>query len=91
MSRSNTITYHLALSTDHLRIERNKSIRCLSQLKEPDWNLYRDHKYFGKMSARMVLHNWLAHDYIHIRQINRYRYQMLERNSEDSLEYAGNW
>jgi hypothetical protein len=71
--------------------ERNTSIKWLEGLGEFNANAYREHKYFGQMTAKLVLHNWLAHDYLHIRQINRYRYEMLAEQSAVSLEYAGNW
>ena len=71
--------------------ERNKSISWLKSIEEFNKDAYRDHKYFGKMTAELVINNWLAHDYLHIRQINRYRYLMLSEQTEVSLDYAGNW
>jgi hypothetical protein len=43
------------------------------------------------MSARLFLHNWLAHDYLHIRQINRLKFAYLKAHSDISLDYAGAW
>jgi hypothetical protein len=38
-----------------------------------------------------LISNWLAHDYLHIRQINRYCYEMLQQNTRQNLKYAGDW
>jgi hypothetical protein len=35
--------------------------------------------------------NWLAHDYHHIRQVNRRLYEYLQFKSKANLAYAGNW
>ena len=71
--------------------EREHSIVWLQQLTEPNWVLGIDHQHFGRMSATMLLHNWLAHDYLHIRQIVRYHFMFLQSNADVSLEYAGVW
>jgi hypothetical protein len=39
----------------------------------------------------MFLHNWLAHDYLHIRQIIRIKYDYLKKTSGEILLYAGEW
>ena len=43
------------------------------------------------MSAKLFLTNWLAHDYLHIRQIIRYQYHYLKESTAIDLGYAGNW
>ena len=43
------------------------------------------------MSVKLFLSNWLAHDYLHIKQITRYRYNYLEEKTAINLQYAGNW
>ena len=35
--------------------------------------------------------NWLAHDYLHIRQIIRLKFAYLQQLSKEDLSYAGNW
>jgi hypothetical protein len=45
----------------------------------------------GRLSAGTFLSNWLAHDYLHIRQIIRLKYQYLQRQTRESLDYAGAW
>lgn len=71
--------------------EREESVRWLQSLSEPRWeNAYR-HPKFGDMTARMFLANWLAHDYLHIRQITKLKYDYLKHLTDEDLNYAGNW
>ena len=51
--------------------ERKNSVKWLNSLKKPKWENVYHHPKFGEFSAEMFLVNWLAHDYLHIRQINR--------------------
>jgi hypothetical protein len=71
--------------------EREKSIQWLATLENANWQNSYKHPLFGDMSAEMFLTNWLAHDYIHIRQIINTKYGHLEKRSVVSLEYAGDW
>ncbi len=71
--------------------ERSHSVEWLEGLGEVDWSAHYVHPKFGKLSARLFLHNWLAHDYLHIRQIVRLQYQYLKSQSGESLRYAGRW
>ncbi len=71
--------------------EREESIKWLRSLKNPPWENTHDHPKLGKMSANKFLSNWLAHDHIHIRQINRIKREYLDQTTEDSLDYAGDW
>jgi hypothetical protein len=57
--------------------ERDGSITWLRSLIDPNWDSFHEHPKLGKMSAGLFLHNWLAHDYIHIRQILKLRYTFL--------------
>ena len=44
------------------------------------------------MPAGGVLTSWLAHDFIHVRQLNRLHRQYLAAELSDcSLGYAGHW
>ena len=71
--------------------ERDQSVKWLQSLANPDWdNAYR-HEKFGKMTAKMFLSNWLAHDYLHIRQITKLKYDYLQQLAGEDLSYAGNW
>ncbi|MFD0864146.1 DinB family protein [Sungkyunkwania multivorans] len=70
--------------------ERDRSIDWLRGLKDAPWENGFTHPKLGRMTARTYLVNWLAHDYLHIRQILRYRFELLKQQGED-LRYAGNW
>ena len=71
--------------------ERRQSIKWLKSLDDPKWNNTYMHPTAGKMTAYSLLANWLAHDYHHIRQINRRMYEYLLQKSKVNLVYAGNW
>jgi len=72
--------------------EREQSVAWLRSLHNPAWKNAHPHPKFGPLSAEMFLANWLAHDYLHIRQIIRLRYHYLEHAaSEVKLRYAGKW
>jgi hypothetical protein len=76
---------------DSFMDERNKSVLWLESLENPDWENKMQHPKIGTVSAGMLISNWLAHDYLHIRQINRYCYEMLQQNTRQNLKYAGDW
>ncbi|MDT0608368.1 DinB family protein [Croceitalea rosinachiae] len=71
--------------------ERSNSIAWLKGLKNASWNNKILHPDLGELSARTFLENWLAHDYLHIRQINKIKRAYLSQVSNDDLSYAGNW
>ena len=71
--------------------ERKASIVWLRGLKNPNWNNAYDHPKVGPVSAGFLLTNWVAHDYLHLRQIIRIDYNYLQSRSEKILDYAGNW
>lgn len=71
--------------------ERQKSIEWLNSVINHDWKKFYKHPLFGDMTAGMFLANWLAHDYIHIRQIVKIKYAYLESKSPENLSYAGDW
>lgn len=71
--------------------ERAKSIAWLESLSNPQWENAFQHPKFGPMSAEFFLANWLAHDYIHIRQLNRLAFEYLQYQSGKDLSYAGNF
>lgn len=71
--------------------ERKKSITWLKSLKNPNWKNAYQHPKYGSLSAKMFLVNWVAHDYLHIRQILKLKYDYLKEISHQGLEYAGEW
>ena len=71
--------------------ERIKSVSWLNGLSNVSWDNAFEHPKLGTLSAAYFLNNWLAHDYLHIRQINRYKYEYFSLDSDHGLDYAGNW
>lgn len=71
--------------------ERDESINWLCSLKNPEWENYYIHPEYGQMTGKMFLANWLAHDYLHIRQIIKLKYDYLSNTTGDDLKYAGGW
>lgn len=71
--------------------ERSQSITWLNTKINANWENAYQHPKLGVMSAKLFLTNWLAHDYLHIRQIIRYQYHYLKEGTAIDLGYAGNW
>ena len=71
--------------------ERQQSVSWLRERVDANWEQSIMHPKLGEMSARLFLNNWLAHDYLHIRQILRLQYAFLKDRSGLDLNYAGNW
>ncbi len=78
-------------SVANFLLEREHSIEWLRSLKDIDWNSKWTNPQF-EMTAYGFLVNWLAHDYLHIRQLNRMNFLYLKEKAGDvSLQYAGDW
>jgi hypothetical protein len=72
--------------------EREKSIAWLGGLEKPDWSAAYEHPQFGRLTAGDLLASWLAHDYLHIRQLAALQYGYLAQLAAPySLAYAGSW
>jgi hypothetical protein len=71
--------------------ERNNSITWLKSIKDPSWKNAYPHPKLGALSAEHFLANWLAHDFLHMRQIVGLQFQFLKVTSENDLSYAGSW
>jgi hypothetical protein len=72
--------------------ERDRSLTWLEDLSHPDWSAARTHPVAGKITASDVLGAWVAHDYLHLRQLNELHWQWLATQVDSvSLEYAGGW
>ncbi len=71
--------------------QRRQSDAWLSNLSEPNWSNCLTHPRLGTVTAARMLSNWLAHDYLHLRQINRICYQYLKSTCDQDLSYAGDW
>lgn len=70
---------------------REHSILWLQSLNNPNWNLYFEHSKLGTLTAKHFLTNWLAHDYLHIKQILKLKYDYIKYKSGEDLDYAGIW
>ncbi len=71
--------------------ERDHSLQWLSSLRFPKWQNTYLHPKLGPMTAALFLSNWLAHDYLHIRQILYLKRAYHAATTDDPLVYAGNW
>lgn len=81
----------LGASLSGLLEERSKSIAWLKQLKEPRLENQYLHPQ-GTISAGDLLASWLAHDFLHIRQLARLHWQYLNSVCRPfKTAYAGDW
>jgi len=71
--------------------ERDQSITWLQSHKNVNWDSSFVHSKLGELSAKHFLINWLAHDYLHIKQILKLKYDYLKHQSGENLDYAGVW
>jgi len=71
--------------------EREQSIIWLQSLKNVNWNNSYEHSKLGTLTAKHFLTNWLAHDYLHIKQITKLKFDYLRHQSGENLDYAGIW
>ena len=69
--------------------ERTDSVLWLKSLGDVNWNNAIDHKEIGELSARSLLVNWLSHDYLHMRQIIKLKYDYIKNLTGEDLGYAG--
>lgn len=70
---------------------RKDSITWLNSLTDPQWsNTFKHPK--GEIKAGDLLAAWTAHDWLHLRQVAKRRFQLSQRDAGDySTEYAGDW
>jgi hypothetical protein len=77
-------------SITDFQLERQQSLAWLHSLPA-DLQLERTAP-DREISAGQVLYSWLAHDYLHIRQITRLHYDFLARETQAyDIGYAGTW
>lgn len=91
VTKHSYIKQDIGIKTKEFLEERTSSIAWLNSLDNPKWENIHLHPKLGYVSALSFLANWLAHDYIHIRQVNRLAYEFLEFQSDLDLSYAGKW
>mgnify|MGYP000221112576 CR=1 FL=1 len=72
--------------------ERQQSLGWLSSLSHPNWASAKAHPAGGRVTAGDMLAAWVAHDHLHLRQLNELHWQYLATQAPPfSLEYAGGW
>ena len=71
--------------------ERDNSVAWLQSIVNPKWDNVHKHPKLGDLSAEMFLSSWLAHDYLHIKQITKIKYDYFKQLSGDKVGYAGEW
>lgn len=72
--------------------ERQNSLAWLKNLSNPNWESRHTHPQFGSATAGEMLSAWVAHDHLHIRQLNELHWHWLARTAPaEALQYAGGW
>jgi len=72
--------------------ERATSVAFLESLSDPDWERAHPHPRWGPIRAGDLLTSWVAHDHIHVRQLNRLHREFLVASvSRYAPDYAGQW
>ena len=84
-------TQHFTQKLNEWAKEREQSVEWLRKLVPTDWEAHLVHPEYGQMTARNILANWVAHDYIHLRQIIQLKRACLQNITGESLAYAGRW
>jgi hypothetical protein len=88
-------TYDARPLADSLRdflAERKRSVQWLRGLDELNLASEHRHPIFGSMAAGEMLAAWLAHDCLHIRQLNEICYAWLAAMAAPyTVAYAGDW
>ena len=72
-------------------LERDKSIKYLSELKHPNMDQGYTYSNYGHVNGSFFLANWVAHDLLHIKQITRLKYDYVAYNTGLPIDYAGTW
>lgn len=82
----------LGEATTRFRSLRKESVLWIRSLRNPDWLRTHQHPEFGRFRAGDIMASWVAHDYLHLRQIAKRMYEMSGRDAGDfSTRYAGEW
>lgn len=81
----------LAASVQNFLAERQRSIAWLEGLTAPAWEKSFKRPQF-ELKAGDLLSSWLAHDFLHLRQLVELHYAWIKANSAPYvLDYAGDW
>ena len=81
-----------AVSLHNFLKERQGSITWLENLSEPNWEQGYNHPQAGHISAADMLAAWVAHDFLHIRQLIELHWLALSQLGKSyAVAYAGAW
>ena len=81
----------LDASLNNFLAEREKSLAWLRQLSQPNWQSCNEGPN-GKLTAGDLLASWLAHDFLHIRQLARLHWQYIGAIADPyQTTYGGPW
>jgi hypothetical protein len=81
----------LDTSLKNFLAERDKSLAWLEQLSSPNWQNSNEGPN-GLLTAGDLLASWLAHDFLHIRQLARLHWQYVGAIADPyQTTYAGPW
>ena len=76
----------------HFLDERARSVVWLRGLRSAKWMSTHTHPVLGSIRAGDLLAAWVAHDWLHIRQIARIQWQRIGELAQPfKTEYAGEW
>lgn len=72
--------------------ERARSVVWLRALRSPNWENTHAHPVFGSTRAGDILGAWVAHDFLHLRQIAGIQWlRVRELARPFIIDYAGEW
>jgi len=81
----------LDTSLNDFLTERQRSLEWLGQLSTPNWQT-RNEGSNGILTGGDLLASWLAHDFLHIRQLSRLHWQYVGAIADPyETTYAGPW
>ena len=79
------------ISLNNFFAEREKSLTWLRELSSPNWQ-HSNEGPNGTLTAGDLLASWLAHDFLHIRQLARLHWQYVGAIADPyQTTYAGPW
>jgi hypothetical protein len=82
----------LGASLENFLDERTVSLEWLGSLQAPRWENEHTIPNVGSLRAGDLLVAWVAHDLLHLRQINELHFYYQRQLAEPfSLDYAGDW
>lgn len=82
----------LNTSLNNFSTEREKSLSWLKQLTTPNWSNRYEHPDGSRITAGDLLASWLAHDYLHTRQLARLHWQYVAVIADPfQTNYGGPW